>query len=574
LGVAALLVAGAAYWNSFRVPFVFDDARGIASNLTIRHLWPLSAVLSPTVVTLEARPVPNLTLAINYGLGGLNVWGYHLVNLGIHLLAGLVLFGLVRRTLSLSSMPQRCREGCLGLAFTVALLWLVHPLQTEAVTYVVQRSHCMMALFYLLVLYALVRGATAGRGWPWYILALAACLLGMGCTEEMVSAPLIALLFDRACVGGSFRVALRRRWGLYLGLGATWGLLAFLVVYSGVTRGGTAGFGGEMTPWQYLRTQFGVIVHYLRLVIWPHPLVIDYGRGIVSGMGEILPYALVVVVLLSLTVVGLVRNAAAGFLGAFFFATLAPTSSFIPLITQTAAEKRMYLPLAAVIALAVVGCYTAWGRLQRRWGAGVAQGPGPVWPWLLVFLLACILVGTTIRRNTDYRSGLALWQATVDNLPNNPRAQYNLAKVLADGGDKRAAAVHYELAIAQDPGFVEAHYNLGNALLASGRLREAIMHYEQAVKLQPGLAEAQNNLGIALVEVGQVQEAITHYEAALRLAPDDAEVRCNLANALAAQGRWPEALAQYERALVINPGYAEAHDRRETALRALGSAPR
>lgn len=226
-----LVIAGIlAYHNSLFTPFVFDDSVSITLNRTIRHLWPVWEALLPphrTGLPVEGRPVVNFTLAVNYALGGVTPWGYHALNLAIHILAGLTLFGIARRTLLRPAMSGRFGAEATSLALAIALLWTVHPLQTEAVTYVVQRAESLMGLFYLLTMYCFIRGVESR--WPgrWYALSVAACLLGMGSREVMVSAPLMVLFYDRTFVAGSFPEAWKRRWWLYRGWparGSCWGI--------------------------------------------------------------------------------------------------------------------------------------------------------------------------------------------------------------------------------------------------------------------------------------------------------------------------------------------------------------
>ena len=174
IGIA--LAAIAAYHNSFQVPLVFDDQTWITNNPTIRRLWPLGPVVfPPKTAVVGGRPVLNLTLAINYALGGTDVWGYHAVNLAIHILAAWTLLGIVRRTLLLPKLRDRFGTAATPIAVAVAILWTVHPLQTAAVTYLTQRNESLMALFYLLTLYGVVRGATAAglRAGIWYSAAIA-----------------------------------------------------------------------------------------------------------------------------------------------------------------------------------------------------------------------------------------------------------------------------------------------------------------------------------------------------------------------------------------------------------------
>ena len=558
LAAAGVIAAAAlaAYANSFSGPFLFDDAPSVSQNLTIRHLWPIGPVLRPPsngALTVAGRPVVNLSLAINFALGGAHVWGYHALNLAIHVLAGLALFGIVRRTASvrIAADTRGDTPDPATLAFLVALLWTVHPLQTESVTYVVQRAESLMGLFYLLTLYCFVRGAACGedasrRGaLRWFALAWLACLLGMGTKEAMASAPVVVLLYDRTFVSGTFREAWRRHRGVHLCLAGTWLLLGFLMVHTG-GRGGSAGFGLGVSGWRYALTQCQAVVLYLKLSVWPHPLVIDYGTGAAAGLADVWPQALLVAGLLAGTAWSLVRRPAIGFAGAWFFLILAPTSSIVPIVTQTIAEHRMYLPLAAVIALAVLGIYRLAGRRAL----------------VVLAVLAAVLGVMTARRNRDYRSEAAIWSDAVERLPGNPRARYNLGVALGRSHDSAGAIAQYEEALRLRPDDAEAHNNLAIELARiPGRAPDAIAHYEEAVRLKPDNAEAHGNLANELARLpGRMDEAISHYEEALRLKPDDAEAHYDFAVALAQlPGRAPDAIAQYREALRLRPDYAEAH---------------
>jgi len=169
--VAAGLLA---YCNSFTGGFFHDDFTSIPENPTIQRLWPIWQALSPPhrgELTVEGRPLINLSLAINYALGGYNVWGYHALNLTVHILAGLTLLGIVRRTLRQPALRDRFGAAANELGLATAVLWTVHPLQTESVTYIVQRAESIMGLFYLLTLYCFIRGAEsplAGNG-KWFV---------------------------------------------------------------------------------------------------------------------------------------------------------------------------------------------------------------------------------------------------------------------------------------------------------------------------------------------------------------------------------------------------------------------
>lgn len=552
-GLAIAVVALVAYANSFSGAFVFDDLPTIIRNESLRNLSEVGKVLSPPLdSTVSGRPVANLTFAINYAIGGLNPRGYHAGNLLIHILAGLTLFGVVRRTLLLAALRAHFETVATSLALAAAILWAVHPLQTESVTYIVQRVESLLGLFYLLTLYCFIRAAESASPGRWHGLAVAACLLGMGTKEVMVSAPLLVLLYDRTLVAGSFRSAWQQRRGLYSGLFSTWLLLAWLVL-SADNRAGTAGFG-TASSWEYLLTQCQAIVHYLRLSVIPHPLVFDYGKGLISDPLAVAPQALLLVALLAATVRAAWRRSAWALLGVWFFAILAPSSSVVPVATQTMAEHRMYLPLAAVIVALVMGGYVWLGRRSLVAWAGIAA----IW------------TGMTLWRNQDYHSELRLWTVTTARQPNNPRAVSTLGQTLFNAGRTAEAIARYEEALRLQPDHFEAHNNLGIALLDAGRVAEAQPHFAAAARLQPEYAQVHSNLGMALHTLGRTDEALPHCEKAVKLEPNYAEARSNLGIVLNALGRPEEAARQCEAALKLKPLYAEAHSNLGMALEALG----
>jgi len=576
--VGIVLAALAIYYNSLSCPFIFDDWPAITENRTIRHLW---SALSPphNGSGVDGRPLVNLSFAANYAVGGLKVWGYHATNLAIHILAGLILFGIVRRTLLRQGYggPALLRlDSATALAFTVALLWVVHPLQTESVTSIIQRTESLMGLFYLATLYCFIRGVentgqesgnrsqetgvgnqeqefkrnpSANHRSPaaglWPLASILCCLLGMATKEVMVSAPLIVLLYDRTFVAGTFREAWRRRGRWHLGMFGTWLVLGFMVVCMGGSRGHAAGFGLSITPWAYALTQCRAIVLYLWLAVWPHPLVFDYGTEAVHHVTAVAPQALVLTLLLVGTIFMLRYRPALGFAGAWFFAILAPSSSVVPLVGQTMAEHRMYLPLAAVTALLVLGLHARIGRRSLILFAAAAAGLG----WL------------TIQRNKDYRSDLSIWSDTVAKRPENARAYSNLGGALAGAPGRLTEAVSaFEEVLRIQPNDPGALNNLACVLVnIPGRLPEAIGHFETAVRIAPGYVKARNNLGIILYKTGRTSEAIVQLKEAVRIDPDDAEARYNLALALDKAGRIHEAVLQLEEAVRINPDDAETH---------------
>lgn len=447
-GAAAIIVAAglAAYANSFQGPFVYDDTTSIPKNPHIRRLWPIwEAMRAPPQQTVAGRPILSLSLALNYAACELDVRGYHAGNLIVHVLSAVVLFGLIRRTLLTDRMRERFGGASLALGLTCALIWAVHPLQTSSVTYIIQRAESLMGLFYLLTFYCAARGFASLRGRWWYAAAVASCVLGMGTKEVTATAPLLVLLYDRTFVSRSFREAIRRRWGLYLALASTWGLLAALMATAPHSE--SVGFGFDITALDYARTQCNAIVlYYLKLSFFPHPLVFDYGWPIARRFVDFAPAGLALAVLLIATAAALRYRPEWGFLGAWFFLILGPSSSFLPIASEVAAEHRMYLPLAAVVACVVTGAYLlgrrAFGEraLPRRLTACALTGA--------VVLTLSVLIA---RRNLDYRTKVSIWEDTIEKRPDNHRAHNNLGVAYWESDQLDRAIGLYDKALELNP---------------------------------------------------------------------------------------------------------------------------
>jgi protein O-mannosyl-transferase len=545
LGLSALLVfAGwAAYQNSLSGVFVFDDVPAIRDNATIRTLWPLTIPLSPPQNSgVGGRPIANLSFAINYAIGRTDVRVYHIGNLILHLGSALLLFGIVRRTL---------RGSAIWVAWTAALMWTVHPLTTAAVSYVSQRTELLMAFFYLLTLFAFVRAVETDRT-RWFILSIAACALGMMSKEVMVTAPVLVALYDRTFVAGTFAEAWRRRARYYVALGSTWLLLAYLLT-TGLTQR-SVGYGLGVSGWQYAATECHAIVLYLKLALWPHPLVFDYGRIYANQIAGAAAIAAVLILAFGLSVRSLLRGSAIGFAVAGFFLLLAPTSSFVPIADQPIAENRVYLPLAVFCVAVVASVHLALRRRSR---------------FVLILVVLALLLQTSFR-NRIYRSAIAVWTDASAKRPQNPRAHFNRGVVLLDAGHADAAIASFKRTLQLAPNHAEAHNSLGNALLQLGKIPDAISHYVEAVRLKPGYARAWYNLGAATLRKGDASTAIAHLEACLRLSPEFADAHNALGNAHFERNDPARAIPHYEHALRLDPDLADAHYNCGNALLALG----
>lgn len=633
-GLFLIALGAAVYANSLHSPFVFDDHGSIVDNPFLRQLWPLSSAASgPVQSAVAGRPVISVSLALNYAAAnGLDPAAFRAWNLGVHLLAALTLFGLVRRTLTAPVRPLGSAESATWVAWVAAAVWLLHPLNSEVVDYVTQRTESTMGLFYLLTAYAAARAmAAAGRPWGWWTLAVIACGLGMASKESMVTAPIMVLIYDLVFWSGGLRRALRARWPMYTGLAATWIILIALVA-SG-PRSHSAGFSAGIGVWTYLSNQPAMVLQYLKLALWPGELVLDYGIPRPLTIGQVLPSALVIGSLLVGTLAAWRRWPGPAFLATWFFVTLAPSSSLLPIATEVGAERRMYLPLAAItVGVAVLLQRLLTERLATR--SMLARATVMVG---VVTVLCSVLSALTVRRNREYQSATGIWQTVLDRHPHG-RAHYNLAIELREQGHRNEALQHYRLALSDEPA---AHYAVGFELAADGRFGEAIPHYRDFIRLRPDdlkvvdayvllgralkserqfgaavdalreamrrhpsnldarieLAEAlfklqrfddaletyrdlarrapanpiaHSGLGIALVALGRDHEAIDAFTVAAKLQPGDPSVRYNLANALASNGRLDESIAEYRRALALSPASVTFHNALGLVLAASG----
>ena len=601
-----LIAIGIAYTNSFPGAFFFDDEQAIVQNASIRNLFSWHVLWPPVQAGIGGRPFANITFALNYALAGksFDPAGYHAVNVAIHLAAVAVLFALARRTLLLPSMREQFGRHATWIAALVAALWGLDPLQTNVVDYMSQRTEELMALLYLITLYAYLRSVTSetplGLALPrgsgvkptatgavepatgdsrrrWTTVAFVACALGMATKEDMVTAPVIALLYDRTFVSGGFTTALRKHGAQLRALGATWVLLAGLMMTSKLSA---RGVGLSLkNPFTYAITECHSILNYLQLSVWPHPLVFDYGTDFYFGTVEqAIPFVLAMAALLALTVYTLRRAPLVGFALTWFLVLLSPSSSVVPVAQQPCAENRVYLPAVGIIALVVVAAYRTLGRRS-----------------LPALAIAAAALGiATHTRNPVFKNELAIWSDTVAKRPTNPRAENNLGNALLKAGRAADAMPHFEQAIKLSPTYADAHnnrgvvllqlhkpqdalvefrravelkndyadawYNIGEAYLEMRQDANAVEPLERSLKLNPNNPKAHNNLGIALLDLGKVPESIEHEQRAVALSPDLPEAHYNLANSLARAKRFEEALAEYDATLRVAPNYARAYN--------------
>jgi tetratricopeptide (TPR) repeat protein len=562
VAVLVVLAAGAlAYSNSFAGVFVFDGRPTLRDNLQIRSLspfWPL--ITSPLDgSTAAGRPVANLLSAVNWAMADGALWPFHLSNLAVHLIAALLLLGIVRRTVPLIGADEATRRAATLIAGAAASLWVVHPLTTSAVTYINQRVESLMAMFVLATLYLVIRSTTSPQPWRWQAAAVVACLFAVASKEVAVVTPVVVLAYDSLFLAGSVRAALTRRWKLHLLLAATWVPLAVLVAGTS-GRGGTAGFAATMGWWQYAGSQPAMITRYLRLAVWPQPLVFYYGARPFAGPAELAAGFVVVGGLGLGTVWLLARRSWLGFAGLVVLASLAPSSSVVPIATEIGAEHRMYLALTAVCATVAAG---GW-YLARRWSRDEARARRAL--TAAVGVVVMVLAGATWARNRVYASETALWTATIRVQPANVAAWDNLGHSLREERQDLDGAVRaFDRALELDPEYAESFNERGFTFALMGDPARGLRDLDRALELEPDHAAARLRRGIVRGWSGDLPGAIADFSRLIDAGVGGASAYLQRGIARLNLGDDRSALVDLERAVALEPGLAPAIEARATA---------
>lgn len=571
-----VILVSIAYAGTLRTPFIFDDLPNIVENSSIRTLSLLRGLVPPFGTGIAGRPFINLTLAVNYAISGGEPWSYHLFNLLIHVSAALCLFGVLRRSFLSDRLRESIRSAATPLAFACALLWALHPLQTQAVTYTIQRCESLMGLCFLLVFYCAIRGWQSATPRQWHLAALLAFVIGIGAKEVIAVAPFLLLAYDHTFLTSGPIKALRRSSLLYAGLSLGLLCLGLLVAAGGTVSSGTGKF--TLSTLDYWATQPGVLLRYLRLAFWPDRLSIDYGWS-VRELRNTWPSLFILIILMIASFWALIRRKPWGYAGVFFFTVLAPTS-LVPL-PDIAFEHRMYLPLVAVIVTGVTGGYLLLNSAVARWKEreplrGLVVGKGAM--YLLILSAASLLI-LTFARNADYESDISIWAAAVRVYPGNSRAQANLGNAYLQKGRIGSALEHLNEALHLEqenarhhagnqaveeylrnrPVYAKVQDNLGWAWLQKGNVPLAIRHLQEALKAESSYAAALAHMGIASYLQGNQADARDYFRRALGLNPFDPDIHVNLGVTLRLQGQSLEALKEFRAALRLMPRKASAH---------------
>ncbi len=565
------------YSNTFRAPFVFDDESSIYKNIAIRDAGSFTKGAVPGIL-FNSRVVGQMSFALNYAVNGLNVVGYHIVNLLIHLGSALFVYWLVVltfRTPYFSGYVQQPADGFFDsrrfVALFTALLFVSHPVQTQAVTYIVQRYASLATLFYLLSLVMYIKSRLSESPktrYAFYALSFVAAVLSMKTKEISFTLPVMILLYEFMFFRGDIKKRLLYLVPLVLTmaiipLSMVWGRgsLTDTGVIDKVIEGASLNI---ISRGDYLNTQFRVIVTYVRLLFLPINQNLDYDYPIYSTFFN--PQVFLSFLFLLTVFVWGIYLVYSSFrpdkgerywfrlfsFGIFwFFITLSVESSVIP-IADVIFEHRLYLPSAGFFLAVMSGVMWMRGRFGK-----MAMIRKAVLPVMVIVVMG--LSVTAYARNMVWQDEVTLWEDVVKKSPKKPRPNYNLGLFYSRQGRIDEAIIFYQAAIKMAPTFYRPYNDLGNAYFNKGQIDKALDEYQASVALKPDYAEVHNNIGIVYVKEGRYAEAVREFQAAIKLKPGYVHAYINLGSLHEEQGFWGDAVKIYQTALRIDPGNSKGH---------------
>jgi tetratricopeptide (TPR) repeat protein len=537
--IGLLIVVGVvAFLPTLKCEFIFDDRALVENNPLLRGAGGIKEVLT------SGRTLRMITLVVDHALWGMNPPGYHVTNIILHVLTGLMVFWVFRRITGQTIIPM-----------VLALIFLCHPLTTEAVASIANRKESLHSLFSLLAIWAYFKADD--KRW-WFAVAFLSFLLALTSKEVAIAVPLLILVIDWLVRERNLIAVLRKR-GWFLGL------MIVPIIMGAVYRFRTTRLGdildvdvtGGMPYPNVAATSLNRIVDYLRLTVVPHPLSADYYTVLVQSFFNIKT------LLGILIVVGLVGG---GFLLRkrqplitlsfwWIFITWLPISNLYP-SAYFLAERYFYFPLLGVVLLAAIG----WEALRKFSG----------FAWVVLGLVVVMFSALTLSRCRSWENEYKLWWSTLRHQPDNPKAHYYFANALRERGRFTDAVVEFRKAVELKDDFIWAWVNLGNLYTIGRHFDHAIPTYEKVMELDPNLSVVHNNLGCAYYNMGEVEKASDHYQRAVELNPKYAEAWNNIGVAFYEDGEIDSAVIYFYRAITNSTTWPEPYQRIIQGLIELG----
>ena len=592
-----------AYGNTLQHSFHFDDISSILEKPWIRGLDKIPDF----IFSYSQRPLVILSFNINYAISGFKEWSYHVFNITFHLLVVFLVYRLGKLIVShISQKTSSVVNISNQIPLLAAVIFAIHPLNTQAVTYISSRSSIMATMFYLMAIILFSKGLYKTKekeiktNYAFVMSAVIFFGIGFLCKLIIISLPAILFAYHYYFISDqNIKIWVKRQWKLILGIGGLL-VLVFLckkIYGDGLLRASIV----DVTAWDYFRTQIGVIpFEYFRKMIFPFNLTIDPGFQVVQhwrfpiAIGGIIILGIFFIVWVKLSEVK--KQSKKYGLEAFgliwILITLSPTSSFIPLLDM-AAEHRTYLPLVGFsIAMASILI-----RLKNFIQKSMEVDKLNMWNYkkmlrvpvvLILLTLASFLIGTR-ERNKAWKDEVSLWADAKQKAPLLIRPYNNLGEAYDKLGNYDLAIIEFETALRlnpnyffalsnlgnvygkkkeyaqaisytkqalqQKPDYAPGHYNLAKALHMTGNPEKAMLSYRSAIKYNPYFEEAFFNLGFLALEQKQFIEAVDNFKSFLEMQPRHPKVHFGLGTSYAMMGKLGRAKQYYENAIAYDPEF-------------------
>jgi protein O-mannosyl-transferase len=573
LVVLALGIFGA-YSGSFAIGFPFDDFYGIVNNPAIRSMGNIPRFFTDPYAMYPERGQPDLrpvllaTYALNYRISGLGPWSYHVLNLLLHFTAALLVFVIVRDHLWWPPGERGPAAAGRLPAAAAALFFALAPLNTQAVNYIWARSALLCVTLYLAAFLAFLRRRLV-LGSVFFSLALLTKAIA-------ITLPLMLLIHAVLYRDRDGDPNPRRD-------GAEWRRRAPSLALSGLLALASLGYRALVlpvsaeasrhapwvTPWIWFMSQWSALLYYVRLFVWPRGLSLDHDFPYTTSLLQPRAWASLLALLLwaALALGVRRRHPPVAFATAWFFVTLAPESSFVPL-AEVINEHRPYIASSLGLSLLLAWLLDQASARLATVGRQATLGAA--------CLLLCIpAVAIDRHRTWEWDDVLRIWEAAVVTSPGNGRAWINVGQLLLARGDLAGARRHLERAGDMLPGNASVYLSLTALEMRAGNLPEALRAAERAAALAPDYDRAHVNLGIVLATMGRGWDAAAAFRRALELNPDDRQTRATLAlvtamqagmDALYARGDPEAAAVEFRKVLERQPDHYAATFQLATAL--------
>jgi protein O-mannosyl-transferase len=533
--ISMLLIAALGfiiYAPSLNGKFIYDDRFLVRDNSYTKNPMSLPKVFTQDIGSGADekysfyRPLQIITYMADYSLWGLNVFGYHLTNIILHILAAFTIYWLVYLLFSNAL-----------LSALVGLLFVCHPMHTEAVSYISGRSDPLSLIFLVLTFILYIR-QTRKDDPSDYVLMVSSYILAILARENCMVLPLLLLAYHYA-----FKEKIKFK--LFIPILAI--ALAYIILRLTALKFLIRDLPIHTTSLQRLPGFFAALAGYAKVLFWPFGLHIEYGAPVFGWKDPVVIYGILIFIALVALLLAKRRSKAVFFSTAWFFITILPVANIYP-INAYMAEHWLYLPCTGIFILMASGII--W--LARKDRSHLAAA-------IIVTAFILFFSFITLKQNDYWKDPISFYSRTVKYVTNNAKLYNNLGDAYTAAGMDAEAEPCFKNAIALDGAYAGAYNNLGNIYFRAARYEDAFKLYKKSVELKPDFALGYNNLGNISVVTGKLEDALRYYSKVIELAPNNPGVYSNIGLVNKLAGRRDEAVRQLKKAIEVNPDFGLAY---------------